>query len=253
MKTKTMKKMSKLIQVGLVVLLLSGCSKGDFERLMYGGRLEASKFPTVSKEDDTTDDVESAATKKQETSNTTDTVSSSTKPIEGTSSTGTDATTSATQKQSAIEATVSYDAVVHGVFGGISDGMLLIDIPTQSTVDTVTSATKTTSTTTTVMKRVEYPLAQTPILVDEEGNPLVLSDFQPGDRITVYVSLGQVVAIALNDDTPDEQLPEVKENEDQDEDEDHEEVENDDRDEDEDEDNDEDEKEDHEVEEENDD
>lgn len=238
--TNMMKKMIKIIQIGLVALLVSGCTSDGFERLMYGGVIDDSKIPALTESVDESDDVSTKATKKPGVSTPTDTVSSSTKPIVGISQSGIDTYTSATRNQSAIVATVSYDAIVHGVFGGISDGMLLIDIPTQSTVDTVTSATKTTSTTSTIMKRVSYPLSDMPVIGDEDGDPLALSDFQIGDRITIYLSLGQVVAIELNDDVPDVIIPvdddededEDDENEDEDEDEDDEDDEDEDKDED---------------------
>jgi len=238
MMTSMMKKMIKLIQIGLVALLVSGCTSDGFERLMYGGVIDDSPIVSISTDTEIKDDVSSTPTKKPGTVQETDTMSSSTKPVGQTTQTNNDTTTSATGKQSAILATVSYDAVVHGIFGGINATTLLIDIPTQSTVDTVTSATKTTSTTSTVMKRVSYPLSAAPLLGDKDGSPLDLTDLQIGDRVTIYLSLGQVVAIELNDDIPVEIIPTEK-NEDEIEDED-----DDDRDEDENEDEDEDEDED---------
>jgi len=232
MMTSMTKKMIKLIQIGMVALLVSGCTSDGFERLMYGGLIDDSKIPVLSESVDRTEDVSSTPTKNQETPNQTDTLSSSTKPIEGTAQTGNDTNTSATRNQSKILATVSYDAIVYGVFGGVSDGILLIDIPTQSTVDTVTSATKTTSTTSTVMKRVSYPLSAAPLLGDKDGSPLDLAVLQIGDRITIYLFLGQVVAIELNDDVPVEIIP--IDNDDDDRDDDEEENENEDEDEDED-------------------
>jgi ABC-type Zn2+ transport system substrate-binding protein/surface adhesin len=98
------------------------------------------------------------------------------------------------------------------------------------------------------MKRVSYPLSAAPLLGDAKGSKLNLSDFQVGDRITIYLSLGQVVAIELNDDVPVVIIPteEYKDDEDED-DENEDEDENEEDEEDENEDN-EDEDEDHEDE-----